>query len=452
MAENIKKVIDVVEKPRIENIIRPFQKFFNIEASSGIILLASAILSMIWANSQFGDLYENLWSRNFTIGISDYIFKEHLLFWINDGLMAIFFFVVGLEIKREILVGELATVKKALLPLFAAIGGMLFPALIYVFFNHNQESAVGWGIPMATDIAFSIGIISILGNRIPYSLKVFLIAFAIIDDLGAILVIAIFYTSGLNLAFVVMAFILVLVLILCNKLHIRNPVVYVILGVIMWFAFLKSGIHSTVSGVILALTIPTKSRINSGKFIADNKLILSNIEKLNVDTSKVPVSSKFNYYVYQMESSCEKILPPAHRLEHNLHPLVAFFIMPLFALANSGFRFQMDFAGLFGSPVIIGIILGLFLGKALGVYLFARLSVKFKISSLPQNVAWKHILGVAVLGGVGFTMSLFISTLAFDGTPYLDQAKIGILAGSLVSGITGYMILKSNTKYADSKK
>ena len=438
---NYSKNIDVITEPPIQRILSPFQNFFSTQASGGIVLFIAAIIAIIWANSPFSESYFEIWHMHFAIGVADFMLDKPLELWINDGLMAIFFFVVGLEIKRELIIGELSNVKQATLPIAAAVGGMLVPALIYVGFNAGTDSISGWGIPMATDIAFALGVLALLGKRIPLSIKVFLTALAIVDDLGAVLVIAIFYTAELSLISLGIGLGLLLITLILGKLHVRSPIVYALIGIVIWVAFLKSGVHATIAGVLLAFCIPGKARINSKSFITRSRNIISELETNCEIGDMVPASKEFNSGVFELESNCEKVLPPMQRLEHNLAPWVAYFIMPVFALANAGLPINPELLELFFNPITIGIILGLFIGKQIGITLFAWLSVKFKLSSLPENVSWKQIYGVACLGGIGFTMSLFISNLAFGADLYGQEAKLGILVASLLSGIVGTIAL-----------
>jgi NhaA family Na+:H+ antiporter len=404
--------IKVENKPRIEKILRPFQRFFRTQASGGIVLLICAVTAIVWANSPWSEYYEKIWHTDFTIGIKNFFLTKSLHFWINDGLMAIFFFVVGLEIKRELIIGELSSFKKASLPIAAAIGGMFVPAAIYSIFNYGSDSISGWGIPMATDIAFAVGIIALFGDRIPLALKVFLTALAIVDDLGAVLVIAIFYTSDLNITALVIGGIILVTLMICNRLHIRHPIVYLILGIGLWFALLMSGVHATIAGVAAAFTIPAKARINSKKYVDTGKNVLEKLEASENIGEDVPTTKEFNSAVFHLESISIKVLSPMHRLEHKLTSWVAFFVMPVFALVNAG----------------------------------SWLFIKMKIAVLPSSVNWNQLYGVSAVAGIGFTMSLFIAGLAFDNILYLQEAKLGILIASTLAGIFGAIILKTGKK------
>ena len=426
----------------IDRIIRPFQSFFEKEASGGILLLIFTVLALVWANSPFSESYSHLWHTKFSIGIGDFNLNYSLHHWINDGLMAIFFFVVGLEIKRELLVGELSSFKKASLPIMAALGGMIFPALFYAAFNFGKESISGWGIPMATDIAFAIGILALLGSRVPTGLKVFITALAIADDIGAVLVIAFFYTSNISIISLVFAGGVLILLIAANLSGVRNLIVYFVLGIILWLAFLFSGVHATVAGVLLAFTIPASSRINTAQFLLKGKKLLEDFDKSGEEGPNVLSNEERQGIVQSLEENCEKIMTPLQRLEHKLHPWVSFFIMPVFALANAGVVISGNFISELTDPVSFGIVTGLFFGKQVGISAFTWLSVKLKIASLPFGVKWKQIYAGGILAGIGFTMSLFIANLAFSSEELLTISKVGIITASLLSGLIGFFILK----------
>ncbi len=430
-------------KTTIEKLTYPIQEFLHQEASGGILLIIATVIALAWANSSFADSYHHLWHTYVKIDVGGVGLNYSLHHWINDGLMVIFFFVVGLEIKRELLVGELSSVKKAALPIAAALGGMIFPALIYTLFNLGSESASGWGIPMATDIAFVVGILALLGNRVPLALKIFILALAIVDDLGAVLVIAIFYTSNISLTSLMIAGGLIVLLIAMNRLGIRNLLVYTFVGIALWLAFLKSGVHATVAGVLLAFTIPVSSRINTMKFKKETESLIKEFDNAGEHGEDVLTNSERLSIVDQIENNCEKILTPLQRFEHGLHPWVSFFIMPVFALANAGVAVSDELGSALTHPVSIGIVLGLFLGKQIGIFSFSYIAVKLKLASEPEGVSWKKIYAASVLAGIGFTMSLFIANLAFNSPELLNISKVGILAGSLLSGIVGFIILKS---------
>ena len=439
-----KNRMQLESKQVIEAIKNPFQRFFRIEASGGIVLLIFTLIALIWANSPLGKYYDQLWESPLTIGIGNFVLSKTLIHWINDGLMAIFFFVVGLEIKRELRVGELSSARQAALPIIAAIGGMLFPAVIFLLVNKDPVTKAGWGIPMATDIAFSLGVLSLLGKRVPLSLKIFLVAFAIVDDLGAVLVIAVFYSAGIQWSYLLIGLGLFLLLVILNRLRMRITHIYMAVGWIIWYMFLKSGVHPTIAGVLIAFTIPISRKIKLITFYKrmDDNLVqfCEGVEK----STSLTLSNKQLVAIDNMEDEIEHVQSPVQRLEHTLHGFVTFIVMPVFALSNAGVDLlhMEHFRDLFHS--LSGHIeLSLVVGKVAGIFLFTWLSVKTGIALLPANVRWVHILGLGFLGGMGFTMSLFISNLAFTQATLLNPAKIGILVGSLFAGIIGYFLLRS---------
>ena len=383
----------------INYLSKPFKWFFKLEAASGLVLLFAAIIALIISNSNLSELYFSTLNKYLFLGINNFGLKLSILHWINDALMAIFFFFVTLEIKREFLQGELSNIKQALLPIIAAVGGMLVPALIYVFINlGDSETLNGWAIPSATDIAFSLGVLSLLGKRVPLSLKVFLTALAIIDDLGAIIIIALFYSGDLSIKYLSLMLLTFIVLLVINKFNIKKFLPYLILGIFLWDFTHNSGIHATISGVLLAMTIPHRKK--------------------------------------------EKDFSLLIKVEHSISPYVAFAIMPLFAFANAGVSFEGLSLGSLLDKVPLGILLGLFLGKQLGVFLFSYVSIKTKIAQMPNNSNWFNFYGVGVLTGIGFTMSLFVGNLAFvENIQYMNGVKIGVLTGSLLSTLFGYFLV-----------
>ena len=388
----------------IKYLSKPFNWFFKLEAASGLVLLIAAVIALLISNSSLSDTYFQTLEKYLFIGVNNYGLKLSVHHWINDALMAIFFFFVTLEIKREFIQGELSNIKKALLPIIAAVGGMLVPALFYIAFNYdNAETFNGWAIPSATDIAFSLGILSLLGSRVPISLKIFLTALAIIDDLGAILIIAFFYSGDLNISFLSLILISYILLLVLNKFNIKKFIPYLFIGLFMWYFTYKSGIHATIAGVLLASTIPHRKK-----------------------------DKDFSLLV---------------RIEHSISPYVAFMIMPLFAFANAGVSLSGLSLSSLLMPVPLGILAGLFFGKQIGVMLFSYCSVKFKIAQMPDNSNWKSLYGVSILTGIGFTMSLFVGNLAFvDNTQYIDGVKIGVLTGSFLSTVFGYFLLLFTSK------
>ena len=383
----------------INYISKSFKWFFRLEAASGLVLLFAAIIALIISNSNLSELYFSTLNKYLFIGVNNFGLKLSVLHWINDALMAIFFFFVTLEIKREFLQGELSNIKQALLPIIAAVGGMLVPALFYVFINlGDSETLNGWAIPSATDIAFSLGVLSLLGKRVPLSLKVFLTALAIIDDLGAIVIIAIFYSGDLSIKYLILMLLAFILLLAINKFNIKKFLPYLIVGIFLWDFTHNSGIHATIAGVLLAMTIPHRKKEN------DFSLLI--------------------------------------KVEHAISPYVAFGIMPLFAFANAGVSLEgLSFASLL-DKVPLGIVLGLFLGKQIGVFIFSYVSIKLKVAQMPNDTSWYNFYGVGVLTGIGFTMSLFVGNLAFvENMQYMDGVKIGVLTGSLLSTLFGYFLI-----------
>jgi len=429
------------ENRPIDRILSPFQEFFQQEASSGILLIIATIIALVWANSPWAESYATLWHTNVTVSFGNFGISKDLLHWINDGLMAVFFFVVGLEIKREVLVGELASPRKAVLPIVAAIGGMVIPAGFFLLLNPHEPGQIGWGIPMATDIAFALGILSLLGNRVPLSLKVFLTAVAIVDDLGAVFVIALFYTSKIVWVSLLIGGIILILLIIMNKLGVRNLIVYAILGIGLWAAFLKSGVHATIAGVLLAMTIPVRTRINTEEFLSHAGFFLDEFRAHGKASESVLTNRDQRAAIQAIEVAAEHAQTPLQRLEHILHPWVGYFIMPVFALANAGIIIKSDFLSAFAQSVTLGVMAGLIFGKQIGIFCASYLAVKLGWSDLPSGMTWTRLYGLAWLAGIGFTMSLFIAGLAFGTSDLLAMAKAGILVASLVSGTVGAVIL-----------
>lgn len=435
----------------IRTILDPFQRFFKIESSGGIVLLLFTIIAIAWTNSSFSDSYFYLWEQKISFTIAGFTLSESLKLWINDGLMAIFFFVVGLEIKRELMIGELSAGKKASLPVIAALGGMIVPAVIYIFLNEDPTTVNGWGIPMATDIAFSLGILSLLGKRVPVGLKIFLAAFAIVDDLGAVSVIAIFYSSGIHLKYLLIGSGLFLYLVLFNLLKLRIIHIYMILGWIIWYMFLESGIHPTIAGVLIAFTIPLGRKIRVSTF---RKRMDSNLLEFCDDgcNDKVTLSDEQLAAIDNMESETRRVQSPLQSLEHKLHRFVTYVIIPLFALANAGVIIESPDINILRHPLTSNIGYSLVIGKAVGIFVFSWIAIKLKLALMPENIKWIHIFGVAVLGGMGFTMSIFITNLAFDIPELLNLSKLGIIAASFVSAILGFLILRISLKKQNSSR
>jgi NhaA family Na+:H+ antiporter len=426
----------------VEKIVRPFQEFADRASSSGILLIAAAIVALVWANSPWGDSYAAFWGTKLSVSSGNFSIEEDLTHWINDGLMAIFFLVVGLEIKREILVGELSSPRRAALPIAAAIGGAVLPAVIYVTINSGTEGVGGWGIPMATDIAFALGVLALLGERAPLGLKVFVTALAIVDDILAVLVIALFYTSNVSWGALTVGAAFLFALVAANLGGVGKPLPYALLGIGLWLCFLKSGVHATIAGVLLAMTVPASSYIDTEEFLKRSRRILDRFEEAGEQGDAVLSNEERQGALHALNKANEDVEPPLQELEHALHPWVVFAIMPLFALANAGVVLGEGLAVTLLNPVSLGIVVGLLLGKQLGITLFAWLAVKSGISEMPQEVSWLHIYGASWLAGIGFTMSLFISDLAFADSPLLDVAKLGILTASLIAGLAGWSILR----------
>ena len=392
----------------IQHISKPFKWFFKLEAASGLVLLFAAIIALFVSNSELASIYYDILNSYFALGFGEFKLKLSVLHWINDVLMAIFFFLVSLEIKREFIQGELSNPKQASLPIIAAVGGMLVPALIYVAINYgNSETLKGWAIPSATDIAFSLGVLSLLGKRVPISLKVFLTALAIIDDLGAIVIIAFFYSGKIQAMYLLLMLASIIILIIFNRLNIRSFIPYLIVGIFLWDFTHSSGIHATIAGVLLALTIPHKDKKNKNSH--KNSMLI--------------------------------------KLEHAISPYVAFGIMPIFAFANAGVSLEGLSIATLMNPVPLGILCGLFFGKQFGVFIFSYVSIKLKFAEMPNDSDWLKLYGVGVLTGIGFTMSLFVGNLAFvETTQYLSGVKIGVLLGSLASTLFGYMLILLSKK------
>lgn len=421
--------------------LNPMQKFIKAESFSGVLLFIAMALALILSNLPFSESFKGIWEYKIGIKTESFELVKPLILWINDGLMAIFFFLIGLEIKREILIGELNSLKKASLPIFAAIGGMVVPLSLFLILNKNPETVNGWGISMATDIAFTLAILKLLGKRVPLSLKIFLTAFAIIDDIGAVLVIAIFYTSQISWMLLFYAGILLIVLYALSYFRIHNKFILLSFGIVVWTLFLKSGVHPTIAGILLAFAVPIRQRIDEFAYADKLKQIIHRLTK-SINTNDLPLLTKKQIEeLDNLEDLTSKVQSPLQQLEHRMHNWVAFLIMPVFALSNAGISFSGNLT--VDSSLVINLAISLFAGKAIGVSVFSYLSVKLKIATLPKNIDFSHIIGVAILSGVGFTMSLFIGNLAFYSSEiYINSAKIGIIIGSVSSGILGYIVLR----------
>lgn len=429
----------------IDKITEPIQRFVKQEKSGGIVLGISVLAALYLANSPWSDEYFHFLENKIGIVFNDVSFLKYSLHhWINDGLMAIFFFVIGLELKREIVAGELSNPRKALLPIGAALGGMLIPAIIYFSLNPTGEASNGWGIPMATDIAFALGVLHFLGKRIPLSLKVFLTALAIVDDLGAVLVIAFFYTSEISIQSLLVGLGFVLVMFIGNKMGIRNILFYAIIGIVgVWIAFLLSGVHATIAAVLAAFVIPANVGIKENIFI---ERIRNSINKFKdiLPNDKVTLTDEQIHQLEIIKKDTNCAIPPLQRLEHAMHPIVTFIVLPIFALANAGVSMNVDVQELFSTNVALGVSLGLLAGKVIGIVGITWLLVKLRIAPFPEGMNLRNLFGISFLASIGFTMSLFISSLAFTDEIIITQAKIGIFTASIIGGIVGFFILRTN--------
>ena len=440
----------------ISRIVSPIERFMRLEASSGILLLIVTAIALFWANSPWHEIYEHFIHTEIGLQFGHWKFSESLHHWVNDGLMAIFFFVVGMEIKRELSIGELSTAKRAALPMFAALGGMIAPALIYTVFNvGGGDTLRGWGIPMATDIAFAVGILALMSKRVPFALKVFLLALAIVDDLGAVLVIALFYTDQISTQALVMATGGIGLIYLLYVSGIRKELVYMVLGVLVWFCVLKSGVHATVAGVLLGFLMPVKSFYK--KKLAPKQMkklvdaIDQEVEEVAAENQAALTQAAHNQ-IHKLHHLVSGVNSPLDKFIHILHPWVSFVIMPIFALVNAGVSVgDIHVVDFVRHPVSLGVVLGLVIGKPLGIVLFSWIACKMKLAVLPQGVGWNHILATGFLGGIGFTMALFISNLALTETEASTMSKLGILVASLCAGVLGSLILTFFSKKLPSE-
>ena len=426
----------------IERLLSPFGRFARTESAGGLVLIASTLAALAAANSPWAEGYHHLWETPLSFRLGGLALEYSLHHWINDGLMAVFFFVVGLEIKREVLVGELASMRRAALPIAGALGGMLVPALLFAALNVGGAGAAGWGIPMATDIAFAMGVLALLGNRAPAPLKIFLAALAIADDIGAVLVIAVFYTAAINVHALWLGLGLIVALGVFNKLGARRPYIYVVLGLAVWVCFLKSGVHATVAGVLVAMTIPARTRIDTGEFSERGRRILDAFDAAGPDGENLLTNRGQQAAIIELENTAENAQAPLQWIEHSLQPWVSFAVIPLFAFANAGVELKGELAQAFTSPITLGVLLGLLIGKPLGITLFAWLAVRLRMAALPSGCNWRALHGVSWLGGIGFTMSLFITGLAFGSEALVTDAKVGIFAASLGAALMGALLLR----------
>jgi NhaA family Na+:H+ antiporter len=423
-------------------IIKPFQRFFRKIAGGSFPLFGAAVVALVWANTSEVS-YRGVWNSHLTISLEPFRMSKSLLHWIDEALMTLFFFTVGLEIKREILTGELASFRKALLPAVGALGGMLAPAVIYAAFNHGTIQARGWAIPMATDIAFSLGVLAVLGNRIPVGLKVFLSALAIADDLGAVLVIALFYTQTIVWQYLLLSLLFLAALALTNLLWIRWTFIYAVLGIGIWFTMLSSGVHATVAGVLVAIFIPARGKCDTDTFI---RTCRTHLERFACEQGDCGYSTLLNpehlNAVRDIEIACHDVETPLQRMEYSLHSWIAYLVLPLFALGNAGLTLTgLDLSSALQERVSLGIVLGLVLGKPLGIISFTYLAHKALKSPLPEGVTWQHVTGAGALAGIGFTMSLFMASLSFSSSQDVQLSKLAIMVGSLASAGCGLVIL-----------
>ena len=429
--------VETVER----RLVRPVQDFLAKETAGGFAILAAAVVAFAWANSPWSEQYFDLWHSKITLETGVLTIKEDLGHLVNDGLMAIFFFMIGLETKRELLHGELAGFRKAALPVSAALGGLVLPALIFTAFNAGGDGARGWGIPMATDIAFAVAVLALLGRRAPFPLKVFLLALAVADDLGAIAVIAVFYSDGLSGEALIYAGLLLAVILVLRQFGVQRLDVYVLVGVLFWVAVLESGIHATIAGVVLAFLTPSRARQDVEKFRREADLFLSDFDRNRGDSDAEQV------VLHEFEAAVRRSEAPLERLEHLIHPWVIFIIVPIFALANAGVQVTSEaFEGAVSSPVTYGVMLGLVLGKPIGIFVATWLAVRSGLASLPDGVTFAHVLGVGMIAGLGFTVSLFVTDLAYDAPQLIDEAKLGILVGSIVAAVAGVVFLRLAVK------
>lgn len=426
-------------------------QFTGSSTKAAAIMLLAAIVALIIANSPAFEPFEEFWHTHVVVGVGGFIGEMSLAHIINDIFMAVFFLLVGLEIKYEMTVGELTNIRQAALPIIAAFGGVLAPIVIYSIFNAaNPETSHGWGVPTATDIAFALGIMALLGNRVPNGVRVFLSTLAVADDIIAILVIAIFYGQSPSLMWLAVAAVILVVLLCLNRAHVYSLAPYLLVGCLLWFAVFMSGVHSTIAGVLLAFTIPTGSRVNLSEFMKWSGDRVREANDSFIETEPVVLQKDYMSTVSRLSRVAKQVVPPATRLEHMLYPWVYFAVLPLFALTNADVSFLGgDVLAMVTSPVFFGVFFGLLLGKPIGIMLFSFLTVKFKIASLPENVNWIHMLGAGILGGVGFTMAIFVANLAFPEAVLISDAKIGILSASLLAGVVGFLFLFMQAKAAE---
>jgi NhaA family Na+:H+ antiporter len=425
-----------------ELLLTPFNRFASMEAAGGVLLVLLTAIALFWSNSDFAGSYEWLQHLRFEVRIGAYSLDKPLHFWINDGLMTFFFFMVGLEIKREVLVGELASLRRASLPLLGALGGMIAPAVIYYMLNAQTPSEQGWAIPMATDIAFTLAALTLLGSKAPHSLRIFVTALAIIDDIGAVVVIATYYSSDLAINYLFFASFFIVLLISFNILGFRRPLPYIVVGSLVWWSVYMSGVHSTIAGILVAFTMPARSRRDMPQFSDHLIMMVDRLGRLDQSSDEPNTEENSQTVIRKIEDLCEDAQTPLQRMEQYLHPWVVYWIVPLFALANAGVSVQWGrMIDILTTPVSLGVTLGLLVGKQLGIFVACWVAIKMRFAMMPPDVTFLQIYGASILCGIGFTMSIFVADLAFGASTNLDYAKISILVGSLLSFFTGLLVL-----------
>jgi NhaA family Na+:H+ antiporter len=429
------------KKIEVSILADPFLRFVRVEVMASIILLVAVIIALFWANSQWADYYLKLWNNELSLKVDGFYISKSFAGWINEGLMAIFFFLIGLEIKRELMAGELSSFKKGALPVIAALGGMTVSAIIYLYLNKDSASESGWCVPMATDIALALGILGLLGNRVPPGMKVFVLASAIAGNLGSVFVVSIFYGTGINLNFLIIGLGLFFILVFLNQVKVRNYHLYMPVGFIIWYMFLRAGIHPALAGVLIAFTIPLRRKIKISGFKHN---MTENLQEFSgkVGTRKMALNKTQLAAVYNMGHEIEKVQSPLQFLEFKLHAFVAYIILPVFALANAGVIIYTLNIGDIPGSLSFNTGLSMVAGKLAGMFLFSLIAVKTGIAALPEKTGWIHMIGLSLLGGAGFTISLFISNLAFSDAGFINDAKTGAMAASLVSGLLGFLVLR----------
>ena len=428
------------ERPLPARFVRPVLRFTRIEAAGGVVMLAAAIIALIWANTPWGDTYTQFWETELNLKIGAFLFHETLVGLVNDGLMVIFFYVVGLEIKRELILGDLRDPKAAALPALGALGGMVVPAVLYILIAGGGEATRGWGIPMATDIAFSVGVLSLMGRRVPVGAKLFMLTLAIIDDIGAILVIAVFYTDELLFGWLGLAVAGLLVIWLAGRAGIRSLAFYGVVAFATWFFLLESGVHATLAGVALGFLTPAVAMYTDEEYHGRAGRIL---KRQQFDALAPQAAERIDADALAMSAVARESVPPLNRMEHALLPWSSFLVVPVFALANAGVDFRgVDLDKAITHPVALGVAIGLLVGKTIGISVFSYVAVKLGLAKLPRNTGWSHIIGVAAVAGIGFTVALFVTALAFDPGDLADRAKTGIFLGSITAGLVGTAFLR----------